>query len=50
MAAETEEDIVGGIEVVDTGASPCRMREVAESFLKGFDKQSQAQDFLSASS
>jgi len=46
MAAETEEDIVAGIEVVDTGPYPCTMTEAAESFLKGFDKQSQARGFL----
>jgi len=45
-AAGTEEDIVAGIGVVDTGPYPCTMTGVAESFVKGFDKQSQVRGFL----
>ena len=50
MAVETVAGIVVGIEAEDTAACPCMLKVAEENFLKGFDKQNLAQDFLFVSS
>lgn len=49
-AADTVGDTGVGIEVGDTEAFPCRLKEAVENSLTGFDRQNLAQGFLSVNS